>query len=164
MDILGISELKWMGMGEFDSDDCGQESLRRNGAALTVNRRVQNGVIRCNLKKGRMISVHFQGKPFKVTVIQVYAPTTGAKEAEVDWFYKDLQEKKKKRPTRPSRTNTKQGCPFHLRGQECKSRKSRDIWSNGQVWPWNTKQSRAKVSRILSREHTGYSKHFYLTT
>ena len=86
-----------MGMGEFDSEDhyiydCGQESLRSNGAAFTVNRRVQNGVIRCNLKKGKMTSVHFPDKPFKVTVIQVYAPTTDAKEAEVDWFYEDLQD------------------------------------------------------------------------
>ena len=84
-------------MGEFDSEDhyiydCGQESLRSNGAAFTVNRRVQNGVIRCNLKKGKMTSVHFPDKPFKVTVIQVYAPTTDAKEAEVEWVYKDLQD------------------------------------------------------------------------
>ena len=79
IDILGISELKWTGMGEFNSDDhyiydCGQESLRRNGIALTVNERVQNAVLGCNLKNNRMISVHFQGKSFNITVIQVYAP------------------------------------------------------------------------------------------
>ena len=95
IDILGISELKWTGMGEFNSDDryiyyCGQESLRRNRVALIVNKRVQNAVLGCNLKNDRMISVHFQGKPFSITVIQVYAPTTNAEEAEVEWFYEDL--------------------------------------------------------------------------
>ena len=93
--ILGISELKWIGMGEFNSDDhyiscCGQESLRRNGVALIVNKRVWNAVLGCNLKNDRMISVHFQGKPFKIIVIQVYAPATNAEEAEVEWFYEDL--------------------------------------------------------------------------
>ena len=95
--ILGISELKWMGMGEFNSDDhyiyyCGQESLRRNGVAIMVNKRVQNGVLGCNLKKDRMISVRFQGKPFNITVIQAYAPTSTAEEAEVERFYEDLQD------------------------------------------------------------------------
>ena len=85
-DILGISELKWTRMGEFNSDDhyiyyCGQESLRRNGVALIVNKRVLNAVFRYNLKNDRMISVRFQGKPFNITVIQVYAPTSNAKEA-----------------------------------------------------------------------------------
>ena len=96
IDILGISELKWTGKGEFDSDDhyiyyCGQESLRRNGAALIVSKRVQNAVLGCNLKNDRMISVHFQGKPFNTMVIQVSAPTSKAEEAEVEWFYEDLQ-------------------------------------------------------------------------
>ena len=96
VDILGISELKWTVMGEFNSDDhyiyyCGQESLRRNGVAIMVNRRVRNAVHGCNLKNDRMISVHFQGKPFNITVIQVYAPTSNAEEAEVEWFYEDLQ-------------------------------------------------------------------------
>ena len=86
-----------LGMGEFNSDDhyiyyCGQESLRRNGVAIIVNRRVQNAVLGCNLKNDRMISVHFQGKLFTTTVIQVYAPTTNAEEAEVEWFYEDLQD------------------------------------------------------------------------
>ena len=84
-------------MGEFNSDDnyiyyCGQESLRRNEVALTVNKRVQNAILRCNLKSNRMISVHFQGKPFNITVIQVYAPTSNAGEAEVERFYEDLQD------------------------------------------------------------------------
>ena len=97
MDILGISKLKWTAMGEFNSDDyyiyhCGQEAHRRNGVAIMVNKRVLNAVLGCNLKKDRMISVHFQGKPFSVTVIQVYAPTSNAEEAEVEWFYEDLQD------------------------------------------------------------------------
>ena len=93
--VLGTSELKWMGMGEFNSDDhyiyCGQESLRRNEVALIVNKRVQNAILGCNLKNDRMISVCFQGKPFNITVIQVYAPITNP-EDEVKWFYEDLQD------------------------------------------------------------------------
>ena len=97
VDILGISEIKWTGMGEFNSDDhyiyyCGQESLRKNGVAIMVNRRVQNAVLGCSLKNDRMISVCFQGKPFNITVIHVYAPTTNAGEAEVEQFYEDLQD------------------------------------------------------------------------
>ena len=89
IDILGISELKWTGMGEFNSDDhymyyCGKESLRRNGVATMVNKRVQNAVLGCNLKDDRMISVCFQGKPFNNTVIQGYAPTSNVEEAEVE--------------------------------------------------------------------------------
>ena len=97
IDILGISELKWTGMGELNSDDhfiyyCGQESLRRNGVTIIVNKRVQNAVLGYNLKNHRMISVHFQGKPFSITVIQLYAPTSNAEEGEVEWFYEDLQD------------------------------------------------------------------------
>ena len=97
INILGISKLKWTGMGEFNSDDhyiyyCGQESLRRNGVAQIVNKRVQNAKLGCNLKNDRMISVCFQGNPFSITVIQVYAPTSNAEEAEVEWFYDDLQD------------------------------------------------------------------------
>ena len=97
VDILGISKLKWIGMGEFSSDDhyiydCGQESLRGNGVAIIVNKRVQNAVLGCNLKNDRMISVHFQGKPFNITVIQAYDPTSNAEEAEVEQFYEDLQD------------------------------------------------------------------------
>ena len=94
-DILGNSELKWTGMGEFNSDDhyiyyCGQESLRRSGVAIIVNKTVRNAVLGCNLKNDRMISVRFQGKPFNITVIQAYAPTSNAEEAEVERFYEDL--------------------------------------------------------------------------
>ena len=97
VDMLGIRELKWTGMGEFNSDDhniyyCGKESLRRNGVAIMVNKRVRNAVLGCNLKSDRMISVHFQGKPFNNIVIQVYAPITNAKEAEIEGFYEDLQD------------------------------------------------------------------------
>ena len=104
-DILGISELKWTGMGEFNSDDhyiyyCRQESLRRNGVAIMVNERVQNAVLGCNLKNDIMISVHFQAKPFNITVIQVYAPTSNTEEAEVEWFYEDLQDLLKLTPKR----------------------------------------------------------------
>ena len=97
INILGIRELKWTGIGEFNSDYhyiyyCGQESLRRNGVAIMVNKRVQNAVLGCNLKNDRMISVQFQGNTFNILVIQVYAPTSNAEEAEVEQFYEDLQD------------------------------------------------------------------------
>ena len=134
--ILGISKLKWMGMGEFNSDDNyiyyrGQEYLRRNGVALIVNRRVQNTVLGCNLKNHRMISVCFQGKPFNITAIQVYASTSNTEKAEFEQFYEDLQDIIELAPQKR--------CPFHYRELECKSRKSRDTWSNRQIWPWSTK-------------------------
>ena len=143
VDILGISELKWTGMGEFNSDDhyiyyCGQESLRRNGVAIMVNKRVRNAVLGCNLKKDRMISVRLQGKPFNITVIQVYAPNSNAEETEVERFYEDLQDLLELTPKKD---------PFHYRGLKCKSRKTRNTWSrktrntwsNRQIWPWNMK-------------------------
>ena len=83
IDILGISELKWTGMGIFNSDDCDQKSLRRNGVAIIVNKRVQNVVLGCNLKNDRIISAGFQGKPFNITVIKVCAPSTNGKEAKL---------------------------------------------------------------------------------
>ena len=100
INILGISELKWAGIGEFNSDDHyiyyrGQESLRRNGVAIIVNKRVRNAVldcIGCNLRKDRMISVRFQGTPSNIRVIQVSVPTSNAKEAEAEWFFEDLQD------------------------------------------------------------------------
>ena len=97
VDILGNSKQKWTRMGEFNSDDhyiyyCGQESLRRNGVAITVNKKVRNAVLGYNLKNDRMISVHFQGKPFNITVIEAYAPTSNAEEAEVQRCYEDLQD------------------------------------------------------------------------
>ena len=130
VDILGISKLKWTGMGEFNSDDhyiyyCGQESLRRNGVAMMVNKRVRNAVLGCSLKNDRMISARFQGKPFNITVIQAYAPTSNAKEAEVEWFYEDLQDLLELTP--------KNDILFHYRGLEWKSRKSRNTWSNRQI-------------------------------
>ena len=97
IDILGTSELKWTGMGEFNSDGhyiyyCGQESLRRNGVSIIVNKRVQNAVLGYNFKNDRTTSVRFQGKPFNITVIQVYAPTSNTEEAKVERFYEDLQD------------------------------------------------------------------------
>ena len=97
IDILGISEPIWTGMGGFNADDhsisyCGQESLRRNGVAIMDNIRVRNAVLGCNLKNDRIISVHFQGKPFSITATQVYALSSNAEEAEVEWFYEDLQD------------------------------------------------------------------------
>ena len=135
IDILGIRELKWTGMGEFKSDDhyiyyCGQESLRRNGVALIVNKRVRNAVLGCNLKKDRMISIHLQGKPFNIIVIQVYAPTGNAEEAQDECFYEDLQDLE---------ITAIKRCPFHYRGLECKSRESSDTWSNRPIWPWSAK-------------------------
>ena len=129
IDILGISELKWTGMGKFNSDDhyiyyCGQESLKRNGVAIIVNKRVQNAVLGCSLKNNRMISVHFQGKPINITIIQVYAPTSNAEETDVERFYEDLHDLLE--------LTGKKRCPFHHRGLECKGRKSRDTWSNRQ--------------------------------
>ena len=133
VDMLGISELKWTGMGEFNSDDhyiyyCGQESLRRNGVAIMVNKRVRNAVLGCNLKNDRMISVHLQGKPFNITVIQVYASNSNAEEAEVERFCEYLQDLLELTP--------KKDVLFYG-GLECKSRKSRNTWSNRQIWPWN---------------------------
>ena len=95
-----------------------------------INKRVRNAVVGCNLKNDRMISVRFQGKPFSITIIQVYGPTSNAEEAEVEWFYEDIQDFLKLTP--------KIRCPFHYRGLECKSKKSRNTWSNRQIWPWNT--------------------------
>ena len=97
VDILGISEVKWTGMGEFNSDDhyiyyCGQESLIKNGVAIMVNKRVQNAVLGCSLKNDRMISVRFQGKLFNIMAIQVYAPSNNTEETEMEWFYEDLQD------------------------------------------------------------------------
>ena len=100
-------------------------------------------------KSNRMISVHFQGKPFNITVIQVHASTSNAEEAEVEQFYENLQDLLELTP--PKR------CPFYYRGLECKSRKSRNTWSNRHIWPWSTEWSRAKANRVLPRERTGHS-------
>ena len=116
-------------MGELNNDGhciyyCGQESLRRNGAAIIVNKSIRNAVLECNLKNDRMISVRFQHKPFSFTVIQAYAPTNNTEEAEVERFYEDLQDL----------LECLEG-PFHYRGLECKSRKSRGTWNDRHVWP-----------------------------
>ena len=123
-------------MGDFNSDNhdtcyCGQASLRRDGVAIMVNKRVQNAVLGCTFKNDRMISVCFQGKSFNITVIQVYAPTTNAEEPEVKRFCEDLQDILELTPNKK--------CLFHHRGLECKSRKSVDTWNNREVWPWSTK-------------------------
>ena len=111
INILGISELRWTGMGEFNSDDhyiyyCGQEFLGRNELAIIVNKRVQNAVLGCNLKNSRMISVCFQGKPFSITVIQVYASTSNAKEAEIELFYKVVKNLPSMQETKEARVQS----------------------------------------------------------
>ena len=121
-----------------------------------VNKRVWNAVLGCNLKNDRMISVRIQGKPFNITVTQVYALTSNAEEAGVERFYEDLQDLLELTP--------KKDVLFHYRGLECKSRKSRNTWSNRQIWPWNTEWSRAKANRVLPGECTGHSKHPLPTT
>ena len=133
IDILGISELKWTGMGEFNSDDhyiyyCGRESPRRNGVAIIVNKTVQNRVLGCNLKNDRMICL-FPRQTIQYHSNQVYAPTSNAEEAEVEWFYEDLQDLSELTPPKK--------ISFSLQGLECKSRKSRNTWSNRQIFPWN---------------------------
>ena len=125
--------------------------FRRNGVAIIVNKRVWNAILGCNLKNNRMIFVCCQGKPINSTLIQVYAPTSNAEEAEVHWFYEDLQDLLELIP--------KKRCPFHYGGLECKNRKSRNTWGNRQIWPWNTEWSRAKANRVLPRECTGHSKY-----
>jgi len=135
IDILEISELKWTGMGEFNSDDhciyyCGQESLRRNGVALIVNKRGGYAVLGCNLRNDRMISVHFQGKPFNITVIQVDDPTTNAEEAEIEWFYEDLQDLLELTP---------QNDVLFIIGDWNAKVGSQEIPGVTGVWPWSTK-------------------------
>ena len=121
IDILEISELRWTGTGEFNSDDhyiyyCGQESLRTDGVAIMVNKGVRNAAPGCNLINDGMMSFRFQGKPFNITVIQVYAPSSNTEEAEVEWFYEDIQDLLELTPKKDS---------FSLRGMECKCTKSR---------------------------------------
>ena len=138
MGILGISELKWTGMKWVNLIQmtiiyyCGQVSLRRNGVAIIINKGVQNAVLGCNFQNDRMISVHFQDKPFNITVIQIYVQTNNAGEVEDERFYEDLQDLLEL-------TLKKKRCTFHYRGLECKSRKSRNICSNKQICPWSTK-------------------------
>ena len=131
-------------MGEFNSDDryiyyCGQESLRRNGVALIVNKRVKNAVLGCHPQNDRMISVCFQGKPFNITEIQVCVPTSNTEEAEIEVLC---------RPIRPSRINTKKGCPFHLRGLECKTRKSREPGVTGKFGLGEQNEARQRLAKV----------------
>ena len=121
-----------------------------------VNKRVRNAVLGCNLKNDRMISVHFQGKPFNITIIQAHAPTSNTEEAEVELFYEDLQGLLEPTP--------KKDVLFHHRGLEYKNRNSRNTWTNRQIWPWSMEWSRAKTSRVLPRKCTGHSKHPLPTT
>ena len=119
-----------MRIGKFNSDDhyiyyCGQESLGRNGVALIVKKRVQNAVLGCNIKNDRMILVHFQGKTFSITIIQVFKPATVLKKLKLNGAMKTYETKKR--------------YHFHHRGLECENRKSRDTWNNRQAWPWSTK-------------------------
>ena len=159
IDILGISELKQTGMGEFTSDDhyidyCGQESLRRNGVAMIVNKRVQMQYLGAILKKNDLCS-------FPRQTIQYHSNPSLCPNRLCwrSWSWMSLW-----RPTRPFRTNTQKRCPFHYMGLECKSRKSRNTWNNRQISPWSTEWSRAKANRVLAREHTGHSKHPLPTT
>ena len=138
--------------GELNSDGhyiyyCGQESLRRNWVVFGLNKWVQNAVLGCNLKNDRMISVHFQDKPFNITVIQVYVLTSNADEAEGEWFYEDKQDHLELTP--------KKDVLFIIRGLECRSRKSRNTWSNMEIQPWSIEWSMAKANRVLPRECTG---------
>ena len=154
-DILGISELEWTEWVNLISDDhciyyCGQESLRRNGAALIASKSLKCSTWVQSQKRQNDLCL------FPRQTIQyhsLYAPTSTAEEAEVLW-----------RPIRPSRTNIQKRCSFHQRGLECKSRKSRDTWSNRQLWPWSTKWTRAKANNVLPREHIDHSKHPFSTT
>ena len=122
----------------------------------TVNKRVQNAVLGCNPQNNRMISVHFQGKPFNITVIQAYAPSRNAEEAELEWFYADLQDLLELTP--------KKDVLFIIGDWNAKSRKSRNTWSNRQIWSSSMEWSRAKANRVLPRERTGHSKHPLPTT
>ena len=158
--ILGISELRWTGMGEFNSDDhyiyyCGQESLRRNGVAFMVNKRVRNAVLGCNLKNDRMISVHFQGKPFTITVIQVRAPTSNA-EVEAEPFYEDIQDL--------SELTLIKDVLFIIGDWNAKvgSQEISGVTSKFDLGVQN--EAGQKANRVLSREHTGQvglRKHHY---
>ena len=135
IDILGIRKIKWTGMGEFNSDDhyiyfCGQESLRRNGVALIDNKKSLKYSIWIQSPKRQNDLCSSPRQTIQIMVIQVYAPTSNAEEAEVEWVYEDLQDLLE---------HTCKRCPLHYRGLECKSRKSRDTWENRQIWPRQTK-------------------------
>ena len=161
VNILGISKLKWTGMGGFNSDDhyiyhCAQESLRRHGVTIMVNKRVQNAVLGCNLKNDRMISVRFQGKPFNIRVIQAYAPTSNAEEAEVERFYeyiKDLLE-----------ITPKKDVLFIIGDWNGKVGSPETPGVIGKFGLGVQNEAGKKANRVLPREHTGHSKYPLPTT
>ena len=148
-------------MGEFNSDDhyiyyCRQESLRRNGVAIMVNKRVQNAVLGCNLKNDRMICVRFQGKPFNITVIQVYAPTSNAEEAEVEWFYEDLQDLLELTP--------KKDVLFTMGDWKAKVGSQETPGVTCKFGLGIRNEAGQKLIEFLPREHTGHTKHPLPTT
>ena len=155
IDILGIRELRWIGIGEFNSDDdyiyyCGQESLRRIGVAIIVNKRVQNAVLGCNLKNNRMISVRFQGKP----LISWWSKSMPW--SEVEQFYEDLQDLLELTPPKD--------VLFIIGDWNAEVGSQETPGITGKIWPWSTECSRAKANRVLPRECSGHSKHPLPTT
>ena len=223
IEILGISKTKWTGMGEFNSDDqyvyyCGQESLRRNGIAIIVNKRVQKAVLGCNLKNDRMIhsfpreTIQYHRNPSLCPNKQFWRSwswmilwrlTRPSRTNTPKWKWKKVKVKSFSRvrlfvtpwtvayqapppmgfsrqeywsglpfpsprhlphPGIETGSNTPNRCLFHYRELECRRKKSRDTWSNRQIWPWSTKWSRANANRVLPREHTGHTKHPLPTT
>ena len=160
IDILGISELKWAGMDEFNSDDhyiyhCGQESLRRNGVAIIVNKRAQMQYLDAMSKTTEWSLFISKAKD---------SISQQSKSMLQPVMLKKLKLRVLLRPTRRFRTNTQKRCPFHYKGLECKSRKSRNTWSNKQIWLWSTEWSRAKANTDLPRKCTGHRKHPLPTT
>ena len=161
IDILEISELRWTGMSEFNSDDhynysCGQESLRRNGVAIKVNKRVRNAVLGCNLKNDKMISVRFQGKPFNIIVSQVYAPTNNVEEAELEHFYDDLQDLLELTP--------KKDVLFIIGDWNAKVRSQEIPGVTGKFGLGVQNEAGERLTEFLLREYTGHSKHPLTTT
>ena len=161
VDLLGISKLKWTGMGEFNSDDhyiyyFRQESLRRNVVAIMVNNRVWNAVLGCNLKSDRLISVHLQGKPFNITVIWVYAPTSNAKEAEVEWFCEDLQDLLE--------LTSKTDVLFIIGDWNAKVGSQETPGVTGKFGLGIRNEAGQRLIRVLPRKCTGHSKHPLPTT
>ena len=161
INILGISELKWTGMGEFHSDDhyiyyCGQESLRKDGVAITVNKRVCNAVLECKLKNERITSVCFHGKPFNITMIQVYAPTSNAEEAEVEQFYEDLKDvlvQRKKKKT------SKKHFLFFKVGWNAKVGRQETLGVTHKFGHGVQNETGQRLIRVLPKECTVHSKH-----
>ena len=142
------NELRWTGMGELNSNDhyiyyCGQESLRRNGVAIIINKRVQNAVLRCSLRNDRMISVRFQGKPFNITVIQAYAPTRNAEETEVERFYEDLQDLLE--------LTSKKDVLFIIGDWNAKVGSQETLGVTGKFGLGMRNEGRAKTNRVLPR-------------